>query len=175
MLASHDDWPTLDISQITPRLFISAWPLKGESPQLVELGIRLVISMTSREPLSEYSQEPLLWTHVPSIDSPLTPISSPGLRKGVEAAIPVLAEGQGVLCHCREGRHRSVAMACCILIAQGCTAESAVDLVRSKRAIADPRAFWIAPRIRKFERAWDGGWSDEVEVPPTALEDACRR
>ena len=108
----------MDISQITPRLFVSAWPREGESPQLAQLGIRLVISMTSREPLCEYSQEPLLWTHVPSIDSPLTPIPIAGLRVGVEAAIPVLASGGGVLCHCREGRHRSVAMVCCILVAQ---------------------------------------------------------
>jgi len=164
----------MDISQITPRLFVSAWPRAGESPKLVELGIRLVISMTSREPLSEYCGEPLAWVHVPSIDSPLTPISIPGLRRGVEAAIPVLAVGGGVLCHCREGKHRSVAMACSILIAQGCSAESAMDLVDSKRAIADPRAFWIAPRIRKFERAWNGGWRDTTGVPESALEPACR-
>jgi len=113
--------------------------------------------------------------HVPSIDSPLTPISIRGLQRGVEAAIPVLAEGGGVLCHCREGKHRSVAMACSILIAQGCSAESAMDLVDSKRAIADPRAFWIAPRIRKFERAWNGGWRETTDVPESALEPACRR
>ena len=165
----------MDISQITPRLFVSAWPRAGESPQLLELGIRLVISMTAREPLSEYCRESLQWVHVPSIDSPLTPISIPGLRTGVEAAIPVLAEGGGVLCHCREGRHRSVAMASSILVAQGCSAESAMDLVSSKRAIADPRAFWIAPRIRKFERYWEAGWKDEVPVPPSALEPACER
>ena len=163
----------IDISQITPRLFVSAWPRVGESPQLVGLGIRLVISMTSREPLSEYCGEPLLWVHVPSIDSPLTPISIRGLRAGVEAAIPVLADGGGVLCHCREGKHRSVAMACSILIAQGCSADSAMDLVDSKRTIADPRAFWIAPRIRKFEREWNAGWRDAIDVPESALEPAC--
>jgi protein-tyrosine phosphatase len=165
----------MDISQITPRLFVSAWPREDESPHLIELGIGLVISMTSREPLSEYCREPLHWVHIPSIDSPLTPISLAGLRRGVEAAIPVLAEGAGVLCHCREGRHRSVAMACCILIAQGCTAHNAMGLVREQRAVADPRAFWIAPRIVKFERAWQEGWKSQTEIPTTALEDECGR
>ena len=50
-----------------------------------------------------------------------------------------------------------------------------MDLVRSKRSVADPRAFWIAPRIRKFERKWAEEWSHEVQVPRSALEDACRR
>ena len=162
----------MDISQITPQLFISAWPREGESPHVRELGIRLVISMTSREPLSEFSAEPLMWVLIPSIDSPLTPIALSGLKRGVEAAIPVLASGAGVLCHCREGHHRSVPMACCILIAQGHSAESAMNLASAKRRVADPRAFWIAPRIRNFERRWTGGWKDEIDVPPEARSKA---
>jgi len=169
------DYAIMDISQITPRLFISAWPREGYAPHLRDLGIRLVISMTRVEPLSEFSEEPLLWVHVPSIDSPFTPIPLRGLKSGVSAAIPVLAAGDGVLCHCREGRHRSVAMACSILIAQGCSADAAMRLVKDKRAAADPTAFWIAPRIRKFERLWLDGWSDEIVVPPEAMEEACRR
>jgi protein-tyrosine phosphatase len=165
----------MDISQITPRLYISAWPRPGESVDLHALGIALVISMTVREPLSEFCTEPLALVHVPSIDFPLTPIPLAGLRRGVEAAIPILATGAGVLCHCREGRHRSVAMACCILIAQGCSAQGAMTLVRAKRAVADPQAFWIAPRIVAFERAWNAGWSAEVTVPPEARELECGR
>lgn len=169
------DYAIMDISQITPRLFVSAWPREGYAPHLRELGIRLVISMTRTEPLSEYSEEPLLWVHVPSIDSPLTPIPLPGLKTGVRAAIPILAAGGGVLCHCREGRHRSVAMACSILIAQGCSAATAMELVKAGRAAADPKAFWIAPRIRKFERMWEAGWKAEIDVPAAAMEEACRR
>ena len=164
----------MDISEITHRLYISAWPRSGESVDLHKLGIRLVISMTAREPLSEFCTEPLTWVHVPSIDFPLTPISIEGLKRGVVAAIPVLAAGGGVLCHCREGKHRSVAMACCVLIAQGCSADSAMDLVSAKRKIADPRAFWIAPRICKFESRWNEEWKHEIAVAPEALENACR-
>ena len=164
---------TMDISQITPRLFVSSWPREGESCHVAELGIRLVISMTKAEPLSEYLDEPLEWVHAPSIDSPLTPIPLMRFRTGVEAAIPVLARGGGVLCHCREGRHRSVAMACCILIAQGCSAEKAMDLVEARRTVARPRAFWIAPRIRRFERKWHQRWSAEIPVPESAREVEC--
>jgi protein tyrosine phosphatase (PTP) superfamily phosphohydrolase (DUF442 family) len=164
----------MDISQITPRLFISSWPRRGESIDLSTRGIKLVISMTKREPYPEFCTQPLAWVHAPSIDSPLTPIPLDRFRLGVEAAIPVLAAGGGVLCHCREGRHRAVAMACCILIAQGCSAESAMRLVEQGRAIARPRAFWIASRIRKFEALWLAGLRDEIPVPASAAEDACR-
>jgi protein-tyrosine phosphatase len=164
---------TMDISQITPRLFVSSWPREGESCHVADLGIRLVISMTKAEPLSEYLDEPLEWVHAPSIDSPLTPIPLKRFRTGVEAAIPVLARGGGVLCHCREGRHRSVAMVCCILIAQGCSAEKAMDLVEARRTVARPRAFWIAPRIRRFEREWHQRWSAEIPVPESAREVEC--
>ena len=163
----------MDISQITPRVFVSSWPKEGESVHVADLGIRLVISMTRSEPLSEYLDEPLEWVHAPSIDSPFTPIPLKRLRTGVVAAIPVLAAGGGVLCHCREGRHRSVAMACCILIAQGCSAEKAMDLVAKRRTVADPGAFWIAPRIRKFEREWRRRWSAEIPVPDSAREVDC--
>jgi hypothetical protein len=109
----------------------------------------------------------------PSIDLPLIPIPPKRLRVGVEAAIPVLARGGGVLCHCREGRHRSVAMVCSILIAQGCSAVAAMDLVAERRAPADPRAFWIAPRIRKFGRMWNAEWSAQIPVPESAQEADC--
>jgi protein-tyrosine phosphatase len=136
--------------------------------------IQLVISMTRREPYPEFCSQPLKWVHAPSIDSPLTPIPMERFRTGVEAAIPVLAAGGGVLCHCREGRHRAVAMACCILIAQGCSAESAMRLVEAGRSVARPRAFWIAPRIHRFERLWLGGLRDELDPPASVAEEACR-
>jgi protein-tyrosine phosphatase len=49
----------------------------------------------------------------------------------VEAALPVIQDGYGVLVHCRAGVHRSVAMACCVLIGMGQTADEAMQLVVS--------------------------------------------
>jgi protein-tyrosine phosphatase len=76
------------------------------------------------------------------------------LRRGADAALPVLDAGGRVLVYCRQGRHRSVAMAACILIARGMTADEAMDTIVAHRAIADPHAGYIEKRIRAFERDW---------------------
>jgi protein-tyrosine phosphatase len=78
----------------------------------------------------------------------------PTLQRGVEAALPVIEEGYRVLVHCRAGVHRSVAMATCILIAHGYTADDAMALVVEQRPVADPYAPHIQSRIRKFEQSW---------------------
>jgi len=76
------------------------------------------------------------------------------LRRGVLAALPILDAGGRVLVYCRGGIHRSVAMACCILIARGMSSDDAMDLVIRQRPVADARAGYIAARIRRFERDW---------------------
>jgi protein-tyrosine phosphatase len=73
---------------------------------------------------------------------------------GVEAALPVIKDGYRVLVHCRAGVHRSVAMACCVLIGMGYSAEAAMKLVKEKRAVADPYVWYIRNRILKFEKQW---------------------
>ena len=75
-------------------------------------------------------------------------------RRGVEAALPVIQNSGGVLTHCKAGVHRGAAMACCILIAMGHTAESAIKLVIERRPIADPVIWYIKARIKKFETYW---------------------
>jgi protein-tyrosine phosphatase len=92
--------------------------------------------------------------YLPMIDFPLFPIPLWILRRGVEEALPVLESGGRVLVYCRGGRHRSVALTCCILIAQGMTADEAMDLVVQKRPVADPRSWHIERRIRAFETDW---------------------
>ena len=94
----------------------------------------------------------LLW--LPTIDHPLLPIPIRTLQRGVEAALPVIQDGYAVLVHCRAGVHRSVAMACCVLIGMGWIADEALQLVEQKRPVADPRAWYIQRRISKFEQLW---------------------
>ena len=77
------------------------------------------------------------------------PLSS--LRRGVEMALPEIQVGRSMLANCKQGRHRSVEMACCILIGLGSSAERAMKLVKEKRPAADPDAWHIQRRIRKFE------------------------
>jgi protein-tyrosine phosphatase len=66
----------------------------------------------------------------------------------------VLEKGEGVLVYCREGRHRSVAMAASVLIGQGRSADDAMQLISANRPKADPYAWHIQRRIRKFEQIW---------------------
>ncbi len=76
------------------------------------------------------------------------------LWTGVEMALPVIKEGKNVVVHCAYGRHRSVALACCILIGQGYSAANAMALVKRQRPIADPYASYIRARIERFEARW---------------------
>jgi protein-tyrosine phosphatase len=76
------------------------------------------------------------------------------LKRGVDAALPIIADGWKVLVHCKYGVHRSVAMACCILIGTGHSADEAMRLVAERRAAADPHAGYVQKRIRKFETEW---------------------
>jgi protein tyrosine/serine phosphatase len=88
-----------------------------------------------------------------TFDSPLLPIPSAALMRGTRSALEVIAQGGGVYTHCSRGRHRSVAMAA-ILIAQGYSPEAAMQKIREQRAVADPGASHIRPRILEFARAW---------------------
>jgi adenosylmethionine-8-amino-7-oxononanoate aminotransferase len=97
----------------------------------------------------------MLW--LPTFDSPQLPMPLSKLVRGVKTALPVIKRGEGVMVYCRQGRHRSVAMACCILIGMGYSSEDAVALVKNNRAIADPDAEHINDRIVKFAGIWRAG------------------
>ena len=144
----------LDISQIDGDLFISAWPKKRHGLHLEGLGIRLILSMHWWRPAKAVwdSYAELLW--LPTVDKPFAPIPIGTLTRGVTAALPVIASSGKVLCHCRYGIHRSVAMACSVLIGKGHSADDAMQLVVARRAVADPYVGYIQDRIRKFEQTW---------------------
>ena len=143
-----------DISQITEYLYISAFPEEHHVDDIIRRNIRLILSMHWIWPSKELHQPPMRVRWLPTIDSPVTPMPIWILRKGVEAALPVIDEGYAVLAHCKAGVHRSVAMAACILIAKGYAADEAMTLIKEKREVADPYAPHIEKRIRKFERFW---------------------
>ena len=142
------------ISQITDYLYISAWPEGKHIEQIVSLGVHLVLSMHLLPPvkLLGHDRFRLLW--LPTFDNPRFPISIKTLTKGVKAALPTTQNGQAVLTHCKEGKHRSVAQAACVLIGMDYSADDAMRLIKEKRAVADPYAEYIQVRIRKFESQW---------------------
>ena len=145
-----------DLSRITEYLFLSSIPKNEHVEHVLSLGIRLIISMPVYRPPRAYRRAPFQFVHCPSFDSPLTPIPQFILRRGVRRALPVIDEqGHSVLVHCKEGVHRSVAMACCILVAKGYTTADAMKLVKEKRAKADPYASYIRKRIEIFESNWN--------------------
>jgi protein-tyrosine phosphatase len=142
------------ISQITDYLYISAFP-RGEHVQvIIDLGVRLVLSMHWIRPTKMLGKPPveLLW--LPTFDNMFLPMPIKTLNKGVQAALPVIKEGGSVLVHCKSGIHRSVAQAACVLIGMGYNADDAMELIKEKRAVADPDAKHIQKRIRKFEIQW---------------------
>ena len=143
-----------NISRITDYLYISAWPESQHVDEILRLNIHLILSMHWQRPAASLRQPPLELLWLPSFDTPLTPIPLSKLRRGVEASLPVIQAGKAVLSHCRYGVHRSVAMASCVLIGTGYSADEAMHLVSDSREVADPYASYIQSRIRKFEHLW---------------------
>jgi hypothetical protein len=143
-----------DISQITDYLYISARPESKHVDEILARNIRLILSMNWIIPSRSLRQTPLHLIWLPTFDSPLTPMPLGYLRRGVLAALPVIKDGYSVLVHCRYGVHRSVAMACCVLIGMGFDAEAAMQLVKERRPVADPYVWYIRSRILQFERQW---------------------
>lgn len=143
----------MDISKITPYLYVSS-KLKAEHlDELPARKIQLAISMiVGRLPPAKPLVN-ILWLQ--TCDSIFIPIPMKELMSGVRKALPVIQSGQSVLVYCAKGRHRSIAMAAAILIAMGYTAREAMHLLRRQRTIADPQAWHISRRIHKFERSWN--------------------
>jgi hypothetical protein len=145
----------MDISRITDSLYVGTTPGRQDFERLHELGVRLVINMRlllGQPPPS--SLPSMRYIRLRTFDNPLLPIPSAILVRGTRTALEVMAQGGGVYTHCSRGRHRSVAMAAAILIAQGYSPEAAMRTISERRAVADPGASHIQPRILEFARAW---------------------
>ena len=144
------------ISQIVDYLYISDWPHGEHVEDMLKMNVHLVITVNWMRPPGVLKQVPSiqsLW--LPAFDNPLIPIPVFILEKGVRAALPIIDSGGSVLVHCKEGKHRSVALASCILIAKGYDPDEAMQLIQKKRAIADPYANHIQRQIRKFANKWN--------------------
>ena len=142
------------ISQITDYLYISAFPRGEHVEEILALGVRLVLSMHWMWPSKMLGKPPVKLLWLPTFDNMFFPMPIKTLNKGVRAALPVIQDGSSVLVHCKSGVHRSVAQAACVLIGMGYTADEAMQLIKEKRAVADPDARHIQKRIRKFESLW---------------------
>lgn len=143
----------MNFSAITDDLLIGSMPEPGDYDRLRQLGVRLIINMRFRlGPEQDPHPEPMQTLWLRSLDNPLFPIPLHKLAHGAQAALEIIQRGGRVYSHCAYGRHRSVAMGACILIAQGYDPLAAMELIKRKRPVADPYAFYIRPRIIKFSR-----------------------
>jgi protein tyrosine phosphatase (PTP) superfamily phosphohydrolase (DUF442 family) len=145
----------MDISQITENLYIASRVKTGDLEAVLQLEPGLIISMiVQRRPPKALAAAGLEVLWLRTFDFPFIPIPLKTLKRGVEAALPVIQDGGRVLVFCEGGRHRSVAMASCILVGQGYSADEAMQLISSKREVADPYAWHIQRQIRRFEAFW---------------------
>jgi len=143
-----------DMSAITDQLLVASRPREWHVEGLRGLGVDLVSSVTASAPPRFLAEPPFQLLRLPTVDFWLFPMPMRLLRRGVAAALPVPGRGGRVLVHCRGRRHHSVVVAACILIALGMTADAAMETIVAHRAIADPHAGHIEPRINAFERDW---------------------
>ena len=146
----------MDVSQITDYLYIASKVKDNNVEAVQNLDPRLVISMIflSRPP-KELGNPPasVLWLR--TFDFLLLPIPVKTLNRGVKSALPIIRQGHKVLVFCKGGVHRSVAMASCILVGMGYSADEAMELISYKRKVADPYAWHIQRQIRKFALYWN--------------------
>jgi dual specificity MAP kinase phosphatase len=146
----------LDCSQITAYLFVGKTPAARQYAELADAGVRLIINMRAEAyafPTEARRAIQTIW--VPSLDNRFTPIKLRKIIEAAEQADAVIKGGGKVYVYCRAGRHRSVAMAAAILISQGYDIRSAVNLIKSKRLVADPEKAHIYKVIAKFSQAWN--------------------
>lgn len=145
----------MDYSLITNDLFIGTTPTVQDYDDLRDLGVRLVINLRfAQGPLPDTHPEAIQFLWLRSIDSPVLVVPLKKLVQGVQTALDTIHKGGKVYSHCARGRHRSVAMGAAILIAQGYTAEAAMQLIKRQRPISDPGMFYIRSRIFQFARLW---------------------
>ncbi len=145
----------MNFSSITEDLFIGTSPNRRDFETLRGLGVSLVINMRWRPGPRPAVDDPsirYLWLH--TFDNPFLPIPLRSLIQGVQEAIKTIQEGGKVYTHCAKGRHRSVAMAAAILIAQGHDPLEAIGLIKEHRPVADPEIFYIRRRIQLFSERW---------------------
>ncbi len=146
----------MNFSSITDNLLVGTTPTRRDFDLLREMGVSLVINMRWMPGPRPRSDDPALhYICFRTFDNPMLPIPLGSLIKGVQMALEEIKSGGKVYTHCAAGRHRSVAMAAAILIAQGLAPEGAIDLIKERRPIADPDAYHIRKRILLFAKHWE--------------------
>ena len=156
MLYDEHMEPGLDYSVVAEHLMVGKTPHSHDYPMLRQHGVRLIINMQLEHyAWSAHSRSGIRTLWVPTIDWWLFPIYPWYVMSAVRRALAVIEQGGTVYCHCRQGRHRSILLAACILIAQGNTVAQTMTTLKQSRAVADPEAPHIYRSIRAFAARWE--------------------
>jgi protein-tyrosine phosphatase len=142
-------------SEIIDNLYIAKTPKKEDYTFLKRNNFEYLVNMRA-----EYfwfgvpAKLKITVTRVPTFDIIFYPINPAKLLSPAIEMSEKIKQGKKVLCFCKQGKHRSVAMAACILIVLGYSADEAIKIIKQKRPIADPYANNIKTTIFKFEKLW---------------------
>jgi protein tyrosine phosphatase (PTP) superfamily phosphohydrolase (DUF442 family) len=128
-----------DMSWITPTLSISGTLKPKHVTHLANMGIGAIVDMRSEAKDDEklLLQYGIHFLHLVVRDHKAP--SEAQLIQGTKWVLTQLATRKRVLIHCREGVGRSAVLACCVLMCQGKSLESAMALLKSKRWGIHPR------------------------------------
>ncbi|KAI0362603.1 phosphatases II [Trametes cingulata] len=156
---------TLPPTEIVPRLYVGDL-CAAESPQvLTTLGITHVLSamsghvaLPSASALSHLPpHQSLQRLQLPLQDSPFSELAAFLPRATAWIAAALRDPGARVLVHCAQGVSRSASVAAAFLIAHyGCSPEQAVQLVQSKRPIAQPNPGFVS-QLGEYWQSLRGG------------------
>lgn len=151
----------LEMHEIVKYLWLAGTPTWNDIELLRKNKIKVIASTHVRRIDKRLRQE-FKQVYLPWVDVVLLPQPLWLLDRGVRTILPHMKKGESVLVHCRMGRHRSVALVGCILVAQGMRAEEAMKLIKKQRLIADPEAWHVKRQIVRYEKRVNGG-SDVVK------------
>lgn len=141
------------MNEIVKNLWLAGTPRWEDYGLLKQHKIEVIVSTHVRRIDKRLRQE-FKQVYLPWVDMRVIPQPLNLLNKGVKEILPHLEKKEAVLVHCRMGRHRSVTLVGCVLVAQGMKADEAMRLIKKQRLIADPEAWQVKRQITGYERQY---------------------
>lgn len=147
---NHSAMPPFEYNQITPHLFVgtNACCKVNFKKELLRKGIRANISMEAERLDAVEGVSYFLW--LPTVDHTAPTMGK--LRVGTQALRDIIAEGEKVYVHCRNGHGRGPTLVVAYFILLGDDLETAHEKVKAKRPVIHIEEEQMA-RLKEFE-AW---------------------
>ncbi|MBI5654581.1 dual specificity protein phosphatase family protein [Candidatus Uhrbacteria bacterium] len=123
--------PIFEYSQITDQIFIgtNACCQMHFKQELLDKGVSRDISLESEMIDQPYGVETFVWLPTPDKHPP----SSDNVKIGTVALSEMLAQGQKIYIHCKNGHGRAPTFFAAFLISRGMSADQALGLIKAKR------------------------------------------